>query len=246
MPRTTLTRRQQKTIEAAVSHFQDSHDRFAELLDILRIHITGSAALKALIHSVKYRVKDPDHLRQKLIRQALEARRRGKEFSISKANLFTRINDLAGFRILHLHTRQFADINRALLDLFQQQRYNLLEGPTARTWDDESREYFRTIGVKTQVSPSMYTSVHYVIEANSQKKYTCEVQVRTLAEELWGEVDHTLNYPTQTDSVSCREQIKVLARVTSSCTRLVDAIFTSHASPLAVPPSSKRRTTRRR
>jgi len=40
-------------------------------------------------------------------------------------------------------------------------------------------------------------------------------------------VGHALNYPAPTDSVACREQLKVLARVTSSSSRLVDSIFTS-------------------
>ncbi len=74
----------------------------------------------------------------------------------------------------------------------------------------------------------MYTSVHYVFKANEQAKCACELQVRTLAEELWGEVDHKINYPHKAQSVACREQIKVLARVTSSCSRLVDSIFYSH------------------
>jgi putative GTP pyrophosphokinase len=83
------------------------------------------------------------------------------------------------------------------------------------------------------VSPSLYTSVHYVIAPNRKTGLTCEIQVRTLAEELWGEVDHTLNYPLKSMSLACREQIKVLARVTSSCTRLVDAIFISHEDHLS-------------
>jgi hypothetical protein len=41
-------------------------------------------------------------------------------------------------------------------------------------------------------------------------------------------VDHKINYPHKSESLSCREQIKVLARVTSSCSRLVDSIFHSY------------------
>ena len=85
------------------------------------------------------------------------------------------------------------------------------------------------IGITTTVSANMYSSVHYVIEASSKTKFTCEIQVRTLAEEVWGEVDHNFNYPHATDSVACREQIRVLARVASSCSRLVDSIFKSYA-----------------
>jgi putative GTP pyrophosphokinase len=48
-------------------------------------------------------------------------------------------------------------------------------------------------------------------------------------EEVWGEVDHKLNYPHPTESVACREQIRALARSTSSATRLVDSIFATVA-----------------
>jgi putative GTP pyrophosphokinase len=75
---------------------------------------------------------------------------------------------------------------------------------------------------------SLYTSVHYVVDAGLDARCTAEIQVRTLAEELWGEVDHAINYPHKTQSLACREQIKALARATSSCSRLVDAIYRSN------------------
>ncbi len=59
-------------------------------------------------------------------------------------------------------------------------------------------------------------------------KITCEIQVRTLADEIWGEIDHRLNYPIEHQSLACREQIKSLARVASSCSRLVDSIMATH------------------
>ena len=80
-------------------------------------------------------------------------------------------------------------------------------------------------GINTRKSPSMYTSVHYVIGSASRTTMTAEIQVRTLMEEVWGEVDHSMNYPHPSDSLACREQLKVLARVTSSASRLVDSIF---------------------
>ena len=113
------------------------------------------------------------------------------------------------------------ELNGALLACLDAARYKLIEGPMARTWDDESRDYFKSVGIPTMKSgDTMYTSVHYVIEPNSRERYCCEVQVRTLAEELWGEVDHSLNYPHKSKSLSCREQIKALARATSTCTDL--------------------------
>ena len=113
-------------------------------------------------------------------------------------------------RIIHLHLTQFKDINRVLREELEEGLYKIIEGPIAYTWDDEYRGYFKEIGVETRQNPRMYTSVHYVIEANRKTRSTCEIQVRTLAEEIWGEVDHKINYPHPTTVFSCREQIKVL------------------------------------
>lgn len=183
--------------------------------------------LRKLYHSMRWRVKDPAHLRAKLARKLVAAREAGEPFNITVDNLHEMITDLAGVRLLHLHTTEFERINETLLDLLEEHRYLLVEGPEARVWDDELRAYFDGIGIRTIDSKRMYTSVHYVVEANTRTKRTAEIQVRTLAEELWGEVDHTINYPLPSDVVGCREQIKVLARLTSTCTRLVDSIFTT-------------------
>jgi putative GTP pyrophosphokinase len=228
MKQPTLTAAQLRLIDSLVQYYRDNQLSFTGLLNQLTSFVETSKQLPKLAHSVKGRIKDPDHLRAKLIRKGLEAKARGEKFPYSKENLFSKVNDLAGFRILHLHTKQIDAINRELLKIFDEQRWVKLEGPSARTWDDESRKYFKTIGIDTETSETMYTSVHYIVQPNSKSGLTCEIQVRTLMEEVWGEVDHKINYPEKADSLSCREQIKVLARVTSSCSRLVDSIFLAH------------------
>jgi ppGpp synthetase/RelA/SpoT-type nucleotidyltranferase len=86
------------------------------------------------------------------------------------------------------------------------------------------------MGFKTKRSENLYTSVHYVISDQMPGlKLTCELQVRTLTEETWGEVDHTLNYPHKSESVACLQQIRALARSTSAAGRLVDSIFATVA-----------------
>ena len=86
--------------------------------------------------------------------------------------------------------------------------------------------FFAAQGVKIEKSPTLYTSVHYVIESARERRSLCKMQkLRTLLEEVWGEVDHAINYPNPSRSLACREQIKALARATSSATRLVDSIF---------------------
>lgn len=219
---------EKKLIASLVSHYQDHKDLMTTFGNSVRLAVRDASALRPFIHSMRFRMKDPDHLADKLLRKLVHSKKAGSEFDISKDNLFTKITDLAGLRILHLHTTQFAGINEHLLRVIDEQPIELVEGPFARTWDDEYRKYFRDLGVDTQESETMYTSVHYVVSSKMKTTMTCEIQVRTLMEEVWGEVDHAINYPHAVQSVGCREQIRALARSTSSATRLVDAIFATY------------------
>jgi ppGpp synthetase/RelA/SpoT-type nucleotidyltranferase len=220
-----LSKREYNEIDGLVRRYVDNQEYFKRFCLQVQALFFNSDALAPHVHSMKWRIKDA---RDKLVRKASAAKRSKKTFGINKDNLFETITDLVGFRILHLYTKQIELINKVILQLLREEKWHLIEGPIARTWDDESRQYFQEMGIATQDSASMYTSVHYVFKANKLTKWACELQVRTLAEELWGEVDHRINYPHETPNSSCREQIKVLARVTSSCSRLVDSIFHSH------------------
>jgi ppGpp synthetase/RelA/SpoT-type nucleotidyltranferase len=221
-------------IRELVKYYERNDGVLSTFLQSLRGQVQGSKALRPYIHSLSWRMKDPGHLEDKLKRQLREHKEKGKPFPFTTNNLFVKINDLAGLRILHLYTQQVEGITKGLKELFEEESYRVVEGPTARTWDDESRAFFKSIGIKTKKSPSLYTSVHYVIKPNKKTKYTCEIQVRTLMEEVWGQVDHTINYPHRTIHLGCREQLAALARATSSCTRLVDSIFRSHVDAEAI------------
>lgn len=225
MPGDGLTKAERRLVDSLLQAYEAHRKSISIFHDQLMVALEGSTALAKSIHSMRSRLKDPDHLADKLERKIKECKLKKKPFAITPENLLTKVNDLVGFRLLHLYTRQFTAIDAALRDVFEEGKYQLIEGPFARTWDDESRQFFRDCKVKTQDSPSMYTSVHYVIGSASKTIVTAEIQVRTLSEEVWGEVDHTMNYPHPIDNVACREQLKVLARVTSSASRLVDSIF---------------------
>lgn len=226
-----LNKREMASVEKMVKAYEGSKNLISTMLFQAVTAVQGSDALMSNVHSLRWRVKDPDHLRDKLIRKMVEAKGAGKKFDVSVDNMFEKINDLAGLRILHLHTSQIVDLHRDLGSLFHAYRYQVIEDAKARTWDDEYRDYYRSIGIQTVNSPKMYTSVHYVVSPNLAEKFTCEIQVRTLAEELWGEVDHSMNYPHETDIEACKTQIRVLARVTSSCSRLVDSIYKTAGKP---------------
>lgn len=174
------------------------------------------------VHSVKYRLKDPEHLQEKL------QRKWNAEDPITAENLFQRITDLAGVRVLLLHQRQFIKLKELIDSRLHRREWHLVEDPKAYTWDPEAKIFFENLGYTVHFKPSFYTSLHYVVKQYEESPYACEIQIRTLFEEIWGEVDHSINYPEATDDASCRDQLMVLAKLIGAGSRLVDSIFSSH------------------
>jgi putative GTP pyrophosphokinase len=181
-----------------------------------------------IVHSVKMRLKNRDHLRNKLERKWQD------ENPIGPDNFFEKITDLAGVRVLHTYQDQFPRIHGEILTKVHDLKdWYLPEPPRAYTWDPESQKFFESAGIEVQVKESFYTSVHYLVRPRSDSPVCCEIQVRTLFEEIWGEVDHALNYPKPSPNLSCREQLRVLAKLVGAGSRLVDSIFRSAAVPPA-------------
>lgn len=180
-----------------------------------------------IVHSVKWRRKSEDHLREKIVRKQNE-----KKIVIDEKNVFDEITDVAGVRVLHLHQAQFVDIKNAIYSRIEKGRWCLTEDPKAYTWDPEAESFF--LGQKIPVQrKDIYTSVHFLIHEPADPRIKCEIQVRTLFEEIWGEIDHSMNYPVPTKSVHCREQLKVLAKLVATGSRLADSLFRSHGADSA-------------
>ena len=175
-----------------------------------------------VVHSVKSRMKDIDRLREKIQRKSLED-------PITSENIFDRITDIAGVRVLHLYQAQFPQIHKAITKKVVEKEWAFPEDPKAYTWDPESKKFFQNQGLKVELKESLYTSIHYVIKPRLDSHVSCEIQVRTLFEEIWGEIDHLINYPEPTDSVACREQIGVLARLVGAGSRLADSIWRTYS-----------------
>ena len=173
-----------------------------------------------LIHSVKSRLKSDSHLREKIKRKYVQ----DGVVNFLPQDLGEKVTDLTGVRVLHLHQTQFAKLNELLVAKIESGDWHQLE-KKAFTWDPESAAYFRSLGFEPEVRDTFYTSVHYTIRPNASSKLVCEIQIRTLFEEIWGEIDHTLNYPEKTKVRSHQEQLRVLSKLVGAGSRLLDSIF---------------------
>ncbi len=187
-------------------------------------YINRNPSLNKNIHSFKKRTKELSHLDEKITRKNIKINKDGG-VEINKDNVMDIITDIVGIRVLHLHQGQFESIHNELMKYVENEDLYLYENPKAYTWDPEYAEFFRENSIKTEQKESFYTSVHYVFKANKDSKVTCEVQVRTLFEEVWGEIDHAFNYPSENKSMVIKEQLKVFARIVGAGTRMSHSIF---------------------
>ncbi len=201
--------------------YNDKKHLFEKFLERIKNEFLLTPELGSDIHSVRYRLKDIDHLIEKIERKEQLGR------NIDKDNIFNEITDIAGIRVLHLYSKQFESIHDYIMRKISENEYVLFEQPIAYTWDPESDTFFRSKGLRTSIKESYYTSIHYVIMPKINSEIKCEIQVRNLFEEIWGEIDHIINYPQKCQKILAVEQIKVLARLSSTGTKLVDSIFLS-------------------
>jgi ppGpp synthetase/RelA/SpoT-type nucleotidyltranferase len=203
--------------------------RFDELKHELRIFMNGVEGFfkehptlrlrdAEKIHSTKSRLKDGAHLRAKIERKIGEGR------EITPDSLPFSVTDLAGVRVLLLFQEDFGAIDDLIRAKLQIGDWTLDERARAYTWDPESVSFFENFDSDVETRITSYTSVHYLLRPRSDSPVCCELQVRTLFEEIWGEVDHRINYPSPTQSIACREQLRVLSKIVGAGSRLVDSI----------------------
>lgn len=199
----------------------------ASVLVFFQKHPRLNTSSLPVVHSIKSRLKDVVSLEKKIYRKQEET-----GIIISDQNIFTQITDFIGVRVLHLHQDQFKEIHNAIISKISSGDWIFVEQPKAYTWDPETVKFYENLEIDTVVRDTFYTSIHYLVKPNNTNPICCEIQVRTLFEEIWGEIDHTINYPEPTTSVACKEQLRVLSKLVSTGTRLADSIFRSHVEHL--------------
>lgn len=220
-----------ESIDSVVNFYKDNQHRLMQFQASVEAFFSNHPHLNAkpfpIIHSIKTRLKDPNHLRDKITRKL------NNGLVISKENLFREITDIVGLRVLHLYQDQFPIIHEEILKYIAEGDWVFVEEPRAMTWDPESQKMYDELKIITEVRPTFYTSVHYLIKPNNNNinPICCEIQVRTLFEEIWGEIDHSINYPKPTENIACREQLRVLSKLVSTGTRLADSIFRTLNDP---------------
>ncbi|MEK3900068.1 hypothetical protein [Paenibacillus sp. FSL R7-0179] len=100
----------ESVLKTGIEAYDENSHKFKQFLnavrDFFQLEPPFNNAATSVIHSVKYRLKDPDHLADKI------KRKWEKGELVTKDNIFEKITDLAGIRILHLYQDQFPTIHK--------------------------------------------------------------------------------------------------------------------------------------
>ncbi len=170
------------------------------------------------VHSIRFRKKSRASIKDKC------ERKEKKGVVVDGENCHSEIEDYFGVRLLHLHLDQLPKIHSFLVEQSKKGEFLFGEKPKAYTWDPEFKAILEALGFKVEFKESLYTSVHYILRNSDDSPVRCELQVRTLFEEAWGELDHWMNYPVPTEKMALREQLLVLSRVVTAGSRLAVSI----------------------
>lgn len=163
------------------------------------------------VHSVRRRVKKAKHLIEKIIRK-------GKKYTdknISLENYREIITDLIGIRVLHLFKDDWKGIHSTILNLWE-----LTETPQVniRRGDyniQQFRESISDLNCEIIVREHGYRSIHYLVNIpiTISLNVLVEIQVRTVFEEAWSEIDHIMRYPYDVNNPIITEYLAIFNRM---------------------------------
>lgn len=205
-----------KDLKAIHDDFIDNRKSYETQADLIANILRGHPK----VHSVKTRIKDMTHLMEKVIRKTPNRREKyGDDFKFTVENYKDEITDLLGIRVIHIFKEDWEEIHNFITNMWNVMEIvaNVREGDNTKKFDEQ--------GIAVLSRPSGYRSVHYLIESYpTNKKLITEVQVRTIFEEGYGEIDHQLRYSHQDIPELLGQNLMLLNRIAGSSDEMASLI----------------------
>lgn len=179
------------------------------------------------IHSIRTRVKDAEHLIVKIIRKRQENFR--KYQNLTRDNYEKFLTDLIGIRCFILFKSDWQKFHSYIEEKIEDNpefyvkdciedfdndctHTYMAEMPKVHIRTGDSKTIYEKLLQPDAIkSKKIYRSAHYIIKYHG---VYIEIQVRTLFEEGWGEVDHYMVYPYYQEDPLFQEYTGLLNRLT--------------------------------
>ncbi|MBL7473276.1 GTP pyrophosphokinase [Robertkochia sediminum] len=175
--------------------------------------IGKGVATPSPIRQTMSRIKDSDKVVKKIFRKPELFPEK-----LSK-NSFKRMHDTIGLRIVVYFPSQLSLIDRELRNSLY---FELDEdNPPEAYFEPEKLSRLGLSHIELKEKESGYTSIHYMARLKDSiippiDRPVFEIQVRTLAQELWSELEHVLSYKPETrPHFSAQRRLQILSREVS-------------------------------
>lgn len=164
------------------------------------------------VHSVRYRLKNVEHLIEKIIRKSVEYEDLNMVYNID--TYLVEITDIIGIRALYVFKSDYLALHN---DIIKRYKKNFCEKPQVKLRNgDDKKIYAGLKNVEFQVD-SMYRSIHYTIRAMKDEIIVpIEIQTRSIFEEGWSEINHKLLYKNNMLSIEEEMLLKQASSILSS------------------------------
>ena len=191
--------RKQQRDKFLISFFKEK-EKYKKLAEyIVRLIRDDPSAPKESIHTILYRIKDESRLIEKIDQENISSAIDIKP--ITHKNFHERIGDIIGIRIICLRLSDIVKVEAYLKFLVEEKIIKFIREP------DSKRSFVLPID-PGEAAPqdinlqySGYSSIHYQVKLGESsdaseefKRIQIELQLRTILEEAWGEIDHKYRY----------------------------------------------------
>lgn len=200
-------------------------EHFYAVRDMFVREIIENQEDKTGLHSYRTRIKTAEHLVEKIIRRRVENYL--KYWKLDRNNYLKFVTDIIGFRGLLLYREDWVVFHKHLLSRFENRPewyvydclrdfeedrdYYMVEAPKVHMRSGDYGDiYSDWISSDNIYSQKYYRSVHYIVK---YRGVYLELQVRTLFEEGWGEIDHHILYPYKKKNPMLTEFSELLNRL---------------------------------
>ena len=191
-------RKKQK--EAVLISFLNEKVKYKKLAEyIVQLIQDDPSAPKECFHTIIYRIKDEFRLIEKI--NMLNKELNAGETSITEKNYQTKVGDLLGVRIICLRLSDVEKVEAYLKLLSEENILYFVKGPEQKRSFILPIDSGESIPDDTHLKYSGYSSIHYQIKLGENsdafpeiKGLLFELQLRTILEEAWSEIDHKYRY----------------------------------------------------
>jgi putative GTP pyrophosphokinase len=155
---------------------------------------------QGIIVKIDFRVKDPINLAQKLIKEKLDNQKKGINTSLE--NLYSSLSDKAGLRIICRYNDEIIPITEII-----KAQFDIINEDNKIVHLDYNQMGYKSYHLDIKLKNNDVANNQY----QKLEGLRAEVQVRTLCENVWAEIDHDIGYkPTSDVQYDIRRQIHCL------------------------------------